>query len=295
MKGFMPLIISLVIGKRTIILLEKAGYINEINTFFIIATIVMMLFASCSHDSSPKTYKVVFLGPDGKIAITHEVVIGEKVNPPAQGEMGENREFYWSHEEDGDELYDFNTPVTENIVLYPIAKSKRVVVDFFYRDGIKIRSKLYKVGAKVSISDLGFNNNIYTLKLYDIITGNEHPLNSALQYKEEGYNFCCDISSSIINIEGGSISGTTDLNNIKVSYTLNIPRILNGDTVKSIKENGFSSKIGEKPYSFNKVIIHDTVNLIGEKAFLNCSNLSEVTLSGELNKLSDYVFVVVQT
>ena len=264
---------------------------KRLNILIVIAAITMMLIASCSLDSTPKSYNVVFLRPDGSIAVSYEVESGGKVASPSQDELGVNGEFYWSLEEDGDKIYNFDTPINSNITLYPIEKSSRVAVDFFYQDGVKITSKLYKINAKISISDLGFNNNIYTLTLTDIDTSQDYPLNTKLQYKEDGYKFECKITSTIITNDNGVISVVAnELKNIRGSYTLNIPRYLNGDKVSSIKEGAFSTNNSEAGYSFNKVILPDTITSIGDSAFMNCSNLIEINLPLGLDRISNSVF-----
>ena len=124
-------------------------------TLLIIAfSLVVVLLASCSADSSSPSFSVTYLSPDGSVAMIHEVEEGEKDVPPQEGELPENEEFYWSLTEDGD-VFDFSTPILGNITLYPIAKSKRVNVEFYYSDGKILTSKLCKVGAKVSVGFLG--------------------------------------------------------------------------------------------------------------------------------------------
>ena len=164
--------------------------------YLLIIAFVIMMATSCTPD--PPTFNVTYLGVDGGVITTHIVKEGKNDVPPSAGELPVNEEFYWSLTEDGD-VFDFDTPITEDIVLYPISKSNRVNVDFYYYEAseefspkpYKITSKLCKTGSKVSASDLGFDDKIYKVKLYIIETDEE--FNSSLSYKSVGYRFACKI------------------------------------------------------------------------------------------------------
>ena len=261
--------------------------------YLLIIAFVIMMVISCTPDSP--TFNVIYLGVDGGVITTHIVKEGKNDVPPSAGELPVNEEFYWSLTEDGD-VFDFDTPITEDIVLYPISKSKRLNVDFYYYEVAekpspelyKITSKLCKTGSKVSASDLGFDNKVYTVKLYDINDSGKE-FNSSLSYKAEGYSFACKIYSDKLSItDDGTVTGTDSLKSF--TGTLSIPRYLNEIKVTAIDKEAFAAKEGEKAYSFTKLILPDTITSIGEKAFMNCKELVEVTLSRGISELSDYIF-----
>ncbi len=251
----------------------------------IIASVIMMA-TSCTPD--PPTFNVTYLGVDGGVITTHIVKEGKNDVPPSEGELPENGECYWSLSEDGD-VFDFDTPITEDIILYPISKSKVVNVDFYYlQDAVKITSKLCKTGSKISASDLGFDNKVYTVKLYDINDSGKE-FNSSLSYKAEGYSFACKIYSDKLSItDDGTVTGTDSLKSFP--GTLSIPRYLKEIKVKAIGNEAFAANEGEKTYSFSKLILPDTLTAIGEKAFMNCKDLVEVSLPHNVSVLSDYIF-----
>ena len=257
--------------------------------FLIIIACVIMMMSSCTLDSPSHTYNVTYLGFDGGVITTHIVEEGKNDVPPSEGELPENGECYWSLSEDGD-VFDFDTPITEDIILYPISKSKVVNVEFYYyQDAEKITSKLCKTGSKISASDLGFDNKIYTVSLFDIETDKE--FNSSLSYKADGYKFACQINSDKLSIStDGIVSGSDSLRGMKGGYTLSIPRYLNGKKVEAISNEAFAADEGEKSYSFSKLILPDTLISIGEKAFMNCKELVEVSLPRNVSVLSDYIF-----
>ena len=97
--------------------------------YLLIIAFVIMMVTSCTPDSP--TFNVIYLGGDGGVITTHIVKEGKNDVPPSEGELPENGECYWSLSEDGD-VFDFDTPITEDITLYPISKSKVVNVDFYY-------------------------------------------------------------------------------------------------------------------------------------------------------------------
>ena len=254
--------------------------------YLLIIAFVIMMVTSCTPDSP--TFNVIYLGGDGGVITTHIVKEGKNDVPPSAGELPVNEEFYWSLTEDGD-VFDFDTPITEDITLYPISKSKVVNVDFYYyQDAEKITSKLCKTGSKISASDLGFDNKVYTVKLYDINDSGKE-FNSSLSYKAEGYSFACKIYSDKLSItDDSTVTGTDSLKSF--TGTLSIPRYLNEIKVKAIGNEAFAAKEGEKSYSFSKLILPDTLTAIGEKAFMNCKNLVEVSLPRNVSVLSDYIF-----
>ena len=88
----------------------------------------------------------------------------------------------------------------------------------------------------------------------------------------------------------GTVSGSDSLRGMKGGYTLSIPRYLNGKKVEAISKEAFAAKEGEKSYSFSKLILPDTLTAIGEKAFMNCKDLVEVSLPHSVSVLSDYIF-----
>ena len=58
----------------------------------------------------------------------------------------------------------------------------------------------------------------------------------------------------------------------------------------AIDKEAFAAKEEGKAYSFTKLILPDTITSIGEKAFMNCMELVEVSLPRGVSELSDYIF-----
>ena len=93
--------------------------------YLLIIAFVIMMATSCTPD--PPTFNVTYLGVDGGVITTHIVKEGKNDVPPSAGELPVNEEFYWSLTEDGD-VFDFDTPITEDIVLYPIFIDRRLCI-----------------------------------------------------------------------------------------------------------------------------------------------------------------------
>ena len=156
--------------------------------FFVFALLTMILVA-CKPETDVK-HTVTYKDSQLKTLDTHIVQSGNTDIPPATNEEKEGLDFIgWSLDENGEKLFDFNTPITSDITLYPIwevnalYKSKSFEVRFIYYDQEPITTRTYKTGNRISISNLGFNDNIYSLELIDESTGNQYPLSQPLSYK----------------------------------------------------------------------------------------------------------------
>ena len=130
--------------------------------FFVFALLTMILVA-CKPETDVK-HTVTYKDSQLKTLDTHIVQSGNTDIPPATNEEKEGLDFIgWSLDENGEKLFDFNTPITSDITLYPIwevnalYKSKSFEVRFIYYDQEPITTRTYKTGNRISISNLGFN------------------------------------------------------------------------------------------------------------------------------------------
>lgn len=82
-----------------------------------------VLVVSCD-DSSKKVYKVTFDSNGGSDVAAVEVKEGEKVTKPADPEKAGYELTKWTTDEEGEEVYDFESPVTSDITLYAQWKDK---------------------------------------------------------------------------------------------------------------------------------------------------------------------------
>ena len=105
--------------------------------FFVFALLTMILVA-CKPETDVK-HTVTYKDSQLKTLDTHIVQSGNTDIPPATNEEKEGLDFIgWSLDENGEKLFDFNTPITSDITLYPIwevnalYKSKSFEVRFIY-------------------------------------------------------------------------------------------------------------------------------------------------------------------
>ena len=102
---------------------EIKGFPLTMNTkkhlFFVFALLTMILVA-CKPETDVK-HTVTYKDSQLKTLDTHIVQSGNTDIPPATNEEKEGLDFIgWSLDENGEKLFDFNTPITSDITLYPI-------------------------------------------------------------------------------------------------------------------------------------------------------------------------------
>ena len=325
---------------------------------------LLMLFMACNPETPVQYHKVNYIGTDGNIMVTHEVENG-KTDAPPKDPVKEDYFFKgWSLNEDGKDLFNFNTPITGDITLYPIwgktctitfvceedvsnapesitvdintvvkapktpikygydfkgwktdlmseeyfsfgsitsdvtlyphFEGKEVNISFFYEDGVPLASKICRTGDLLTPSSLGIglDDSIFTWGLFDSTTGEQYLVDQPLPYNESGYTFVAHISSSYMSVEEGAISGSEDLKAKEGSYTLFIPRYLNRKEVKTIKEKAFySDGVDESTiYTFDKLILPDTLTSIGNSAFTSCKKLIELDIPSSVKSIGVYAF-----
>ena len=81
---------------------------------------LLMLFMACNPETPVQYHKVNYIGADGNIKVTHDVENGKTDTPPESPTQQGYKFVGWSLSKDGKDLFDFNTPITGDITLYPI-------------------------------------------------------------------------------------------------------------------------------------------------------------------------------
>lgn len=91
----------------------------------------MMLLMACNPETPVQYHKVNYIGADGNVMETHDVENGKTDIPPQENPTNVGHEFIgWSLSKDGKSIYDFNTPVTSELTLYPVWKINSYKVTF---------------------------------------------------------------------------------------------------------------------------------------------------------------------
>ena len=214
------------------------------------------------------------------------------VNAVVEAPEDPNKDGYdfkgWKTYFESEDYFSFGS-ITSDVTLYPVFEGKVMTVNFIYEDKESLGSKTYRTGDVLTPSSLGIglDDSIFTWELYDASTREKYPVDSPLPYNESGYTFEAKISSSLLTVEEGAISGSEDLSKKEGPYTLFIPRYLNGKEVTAIKDNAFNYKGN---YSFDKLILPVTLTSIGKNAFYRCKNLSEVTIPSSVKTIGIQAF-----
>ncbi|MGN0829759.1 MAG: leucine-rich repeat protein [Candidatus Ornithospirochaeta sp.] len=224
------------------------------------------------------------VGTPGDVTVDIYTVVEAPENPTKSGYDFKG----WKTDLESEDFFSFGS-ITSDVTLYPVFEGMEMTVNFLYEDKESLASKTYRTGDLLTPSSLGIglDDSIFTWKLYDVTTEKQYSVDSPLTYRESGYTFEAKISSSLLTVEEGAISGSEDLSKKEGSYTLFIPRYLDGKEVTAIKDNAFNYKGN---YSFDKLILPVTLTSIGTNAFYRCKNLSEVTIPSSVKTIGIQAF-----
>lgn len=102
------------------------------NKFVIVAIAAfLMLLMACNPETPVQYHKVTYIGADGNVMETHDVENGKTDIPPQENPKNIGHEFIgWSLSKDGKSIYDFKTPVTGELTLYPVWEINSYKVTF---------------------------------------------------------------------------------------------------------------------------------------------------------------------
>lgn len=108
------------------------------NKFVIVAIAAfLMLLMACNPETPVQYHKVNYIGADGNVMETHDVENGKADIPPQENPTNVGHEFIgWSLSKDGKSIYDFNTPVTSELTLYPVWKIESYKVTFICSEDV---------------------------------------------------------------------------------------------------------------------------------------------------------------
>ena len=97
----------------------------------------LMLLMACNPETPVQYHKVTYIGADGNVMETHDVENGKADIPPQENPTNVGYELIgWSLSEDGKSIYDFKTPVTSELTLYPVWKIESYKVTFICSEDV---------------------------------------------------------------------------------------------------------------------------------------------------------------
>ncbi len=239
------------------------------------------LLVSCNAESPNEKICVTFVDYDGSVFTNLEIEPGKTVTLPIPTREG-YRFVGWSLTKGGSDLFDFSTPIVDDITLYSVWRDRSLVHVSFY-DGQKlIKDGYYKAGEKYRFPSVDYLGEEFTVYGW-IKEGDSKIVTGAffeLLYSEEEINFKVYITTYFLSIDMNGVIEMTDYLKLEteVYHHFNIPNSLNGIPVTSIGGEAF-----RKSYFLSRITIPDSVTSIGRDAFSECANLSQINVS-ENNK-----------
>ena len=264
--------------------LDKKG--NESFDFNTSVTQDITIFAIWETEQ----YTITFVcGEDVENApLSQTIVFGSTIKEPIETVRPGYALEGWSTEADGSNLFDFNTPVTTNIALYPVWK---VVFTVSFYDGDKLIETRnitpntdHTFPLLDQTGDLAFGGWI----LAETSDKFKPSAIFSLPYAENGYRFDAvweDINNYFsIKSDGVMIKIGDGLKDTNIE-TLTIPSTINGKTVTSIGDDAF-----EDCSSLTSITIPDGVTSIGHSVFYYCTSLTSITIPDSVTSIGWSVF-----
>ena len=108
----------------------------------------------------------------------------------------------------------------------------------------------------------------------------------SLPYSETEYKYYAYISTDLLRIDDtGAVYGTDVLKNSEGTTTITIPDSINGISVKKIGEQAFCGY-----NTLNSINMPDTIERIEDKAFEDCTGLSEIIIPDSVTSIGKSAF-----
>lgn len=261
----------------------------------------VMVYVYCKLVS----YQVSFITDSTTVIPNQQVQRNNKVASVTL-ENTTNREgflgWYKNSECTEDNKFDFNTPITEDVVLY--AKWKTFIIDK--------RNVHYTMQYSCTVKYVGekcdyYNANAYLQELYSERKNVYITLDYSEIYSPEGYwpmffTDCKNLVNIILPegleyIEECYFSGCTSLTDVTIPNTVTIIKGEAFENCTSLKNVTFSDNITTIEMcaflncsSLLDINIPNKLNTIGYCAFKNCTSLQNITFSNNLKLIDTYAF-----
>ena len=135
---------------------------NPDNTYPTLDNCSSTLLVSCNIESSNEKIYVTLINYGGSVFTNLEIEPGKTVTLPIPTREG-YRFVGWSLTKGGSDLFDFSTPIVDDITLYSVWRDRSLVHVSFY-DGQKlIKDGYYKAGEKYRFPSVDYLGEEFTV------------------------------------------------------------------------------------------------------------------------------------
>lgn len=282
------------------------------------------LYSVWTNTETIEKFTVTFIDTKGSEIPQIEVEKGKRVTPPTLEPIGEYTLYGWSLDKDGENLFDFSTPISSDTTLYSVWIKEYIDEE----NGL-----IYKDNKDGSLSVMGVTNPYFMMKCSipevfadKTVTSIEDKafsgcynlsaieIPSTITHIGELVFDSCSALSSIIVKEGNSVYETIEgvlYNKDKTSIiqyppkkslnTYEIPdsvtKISSGafcnSTLSSVTIPNTVTEIGDKAFYYSnitEITLPDSLISIGEEAFALCNNLTKIEIPASVNEIGFKAF-----
>ena len=258
-------------------------------------------------------FTVTFIDTKGSEIPQIEVEKGKRVTPPTLEPIGEYTLYGWSLDKDGENLFDFSTPITSDTTLYSVWMIKEYIDEennLIYKEnkdgtltvvGLINTSvmaacnipEMFAGKTVTTIADAAFSPYIREITIPKTVTS----------ISDDAFVYCYYLGSIEVSKENTCfkiIDGalyTMDESKL-IYFPVNNFKMV-GDTPQAIVEYTIPNsvtEIGGYAFSNNKnltsIIIPDSVTTIGEGAFYSCGSLTSITIPQSVKSIGEEAFAL---
>ena len=236
----------------------------------------LMLLMACNPETPVQYHKVNYIGADGNVMETHDVENGKTDIPPQENPKNLGHKFIgWSLSKDGKSIYDFNTPVTSELTLYPVWKIESYKVTFICSEDVVNPPSEITVDHGSTIPPQDVTRTGYELKGWSTKEDGSEPYDLSTPVTGEIVLYpVFEIKKFTVTFVGGNgISSKHDSQTIEYNNTATAqnPTVKDGYTFLGWKEEG-----SEGYFDFNTKITTDiTLHAVCESLKISVSFYDE--------------------
>lgn len=256
-------------------------------------------------------FTVTFIDTKGSEIPQIEVEKGKRVTPPTLEPIGEYTFYGWSLDKDGDNLFDFSTPITSDTTLYSVWMIKEYIDEennLIYKENkdgtltvvglintsVMATCNIPEMFARktvTTIADAAFSPYIREITIPKTVTS----------ISDAAFVYCYHLGSIEVSKENTCfkiIDGalyTMDESKLIYFPVKNFKMV--GDTPQAIVEYTIPNSVTEiGGYAFSNnnnltsITIPDSVTTIGEGAFYSCGSLTSITIPQSVKSIGEGAF-----